>query len=368
MDVGMLSVFQAGLGQNLTDLEVYRNNLRICDLVEPLGFDSIWAAEHHFTDYTMCPSVTEFLAYMAGRTQRVKLGTAVLILPWHKDPGRIAVEMAMLDNLSEGRALMGFGRGIGRVEYDGFGIPMDESRARFDESAAIIVQGLETGFIEYDGKFFKQERRELRPRPFKSFKDRLYMACQSPDSADVVADLGATMMVFAISPWETRAKDVERYRARYRKVQGKEPPPIVANIFCVCDDDAARADRMAEKYMHDYWISALDHYEMDGTHFGDKKVYDYYAKSAAIMRDRGRESVASLFTNNQVQGTPEQILRRLEWVREMAGPMHLNVSFSYGGMPFEYAERSMRLFSREVLPELHQWSCAATGQAAKASA
>ena len=81
---------------------------------------------------------------------------------------------------------------------------------------------------------------------------------------------------------------------------------------------------------------------MDGTHFGDKKVYDFYAKSAAIMRDRGRESVAELFTNNQVHGTPEQILRRLEWVREMAGPMNLNVSFSFGGMPFDYAERSMR--------------------------
>ena len=79
-------------------------------------------------------------------------------------------------------------------------------------------------------------------------------------------------------------------------------------------------------------------------------------------------SVTSLFTNNQVHGTPEQILRRLERIREMAGPLHLNVSFSYGGMPFDYAERSMRLFSREVLPELHQWSCAAPGQATRASA
>ncbi len=366
MDVGMLSVFQAGLGQGLTDLEVYKNQLAICDLVEPLGFDSLWAAEHHFTDYTMCPSVTELLAYMAGRTERIGLGTAVLILPWHKDPGRIAVEMAMLDNLSDGRALMGFGRGIGRVEYDGFGIPMEESRDRFDESAEIIIQGLETGFIEYDGKFFKQERRELRPRPFKSFKDRLYMACQSPDSADVVADLGATMMIFAISPWKSRAKDVDRYRARYRKSQGKEPPPIVANIFCVCDEDAGRAEENALKYMHDYWISALDHYEMDGTHFSDKKVYNYYAQSAEIMRDRGRESVTELFTNNQVHGTPRQVLDKIHWIREQAGPMNLNVSFSFGGMPFDAAEKSMRLFADKVLPELHAWSCEPEGYQASA--
>lgn len=366
MKVGMLSVFQAGLDQGLSDLDVYRGNLKICSLVEALGYDSLWAAEHHFTDYTMCPSVTEFLAYMAGRTERIGLGTAVLILPWHKDPGRIAVEMVMLDNLSEGRALMGFGRGIGRVEYDGFGIPMEESRDRFDESAAMIINGLETGFIEADGKFFKQERRELRPRPFKSFKDRLFMACQSPDSADVVADLGAAMMVFAISPWETRAKDVDRYRARFRKSQGTEPPPIVANIFCVCDEDEQRGAEMADKYMHDYWISALDHYEMDGTHFGDKKVYDYYAKSAAIMRDRGRESVTELFTNNQVHGTPEQVLTKLRRIHQLAGPMNLNVSFSFGGMPFDYAESSMRLFAEKVLPEVQSWSCDPAEQRASA--
>jgi len=359
MDVGILSVFQAGLNQGLTDLEVYRGNLKICDLTEPLGFTSLWAAEHHFTDYTMCPSVTEFLAYMAGRTSRIGLGTAVLILPWHKDPGRIAAEVSMLDNLSEGRVLLGFGRGIGRVEYDGFGIPMSESRDRFDEAAEIIINGLEKGYVEYDGKFFKQIRRDIRPAPFKSFKDRLYMACQSPSSADVVADLGATMMVFAISPWKTRAKDIEHYRERFRDVQRKEPPPIIANIFCVCDEDAGRAKEMAEKYMHDYWISALNHYEMDGTHFGDKKGYEYYAKSAAIMQDRGRESVSELFTNNQVHGTPNQVIEQLASIRDMAGPMNLNCSFSYGGMPFDYAEQNMRLFSAKVLPALKDWSCAA---------
>lgn len=359
MDVGMLSVFQAGLNQGMTDLQVYKASLKICDLVEPLGFDSLWAAEHHFTDYTMCPSVTELLAYMAGRTTRIGLGTAVLILPWHKDPGRVAAEISMLDNLSDGRALLGFGRGIGRVEYDGFGVSMSESRDRFDEAAQIILHGLETGYIEYDGKFFQQIRRPLRPAPFKSFKDRLYMACQSPATADVVADLGATMMVFAISPWKTRAKDIDHYRERFRTVQGVEPPPIIANIFCVCDDDAGRAKAMAEKYMHDYWISALDHYEMDGTHFGDKKGYEYYAKSAEVMQNRGRESVTELFTNNQVYGTPKQVIEKLAWIREVAGPMHLNCSFAYGGMPYDYAEASMRLFSKTVLPQLKTWACAA---------
>ncbi len=96
---------------------------------------------------------------------------------------------------------------------------------------------------------------------------------------------------------------------------------------------------------------------MDGAHFGDKKVYDYYAKSAAIMRDRGRESVSELFTNSQVHGTPEQILTKLRRIDQLTGPMNLNVCFSFGGMPFDSAESSMGLFAEQVLPELHRWSC-----------
>src|SRR5436305_1447265 len=82
------------------DREVYREDLRLAELAEPLGFDSVWTVEHHFTDYIMCPSVTQFLAYMAGKTSRIQLGSMVIVLPWH-DPVRVAEEVAMLDNMSD---------------------------------------------------------------------------------------------------------------------------------------------------------------------------------------------------------------------------------------------------------------------------
>ena len=118
MQVGMATIFQ-NPGRARADRDVYRSELRLADLAEPLGFDSIWGVEHHFTDYTMCPDVLQFLSYMAGRTTRASLGSMVVVLPWH-DPMRVAEEVSMLDNLSDGRLILGLGRGAGKVEFDGF--------------------------------------------------------------------------------------------------------------------------------------------------------------------------------------------------------------------------------------------------------
>src|SRR5712671_2372569 len=125
MHVGYAPVFQ-NPGNALPDAEVYRQELRLADLAEPLGFDSLWSVEHHFTDYTMVPDVVQFLTYMAGRTKKIQLGSMVVVLPWH-DPMRVAEEVSMLDAMSDGRVILGIGRGAGLVEFEGFRVPMGES-------------------------------------------------------------------------------------------------------------------------------------------------------------------------------------------------------------------------------------------------
>jgi len=141
MHVGMAAVFQ-NPGKAQSDRDVYLNELRLAELAEPLGFESVWGVEHHFTDYTMCPDVLQFLSYMAGRTRHVQLGSMVVVLPWH-DPMRVAEEVSMLDHLSGGRLILGMGRGAGKVEFDGFRLSMDESRPRFVECAQMLLRGLE---------------------------------------------------------------------------------------------------------------------------------------------------------------------------------------------------------------------------------
>ena len=139
MHVGTCVTFQ-NPGNLLSDHEVYRNEARLADLAEPLGYDSIWVSEHHFTGYNMCPDALQFLSYMSGRTERVKLGSMV-VLPWH-DPMRMAEELVMLDNLSDGRVIFGMERGVARREHEGFRLDMAESRGRFIESARMLVHKL----------------------------------------------------------------------------------------------------------------------------------------------------------------------------------------------------------------------------------
>src|SRR5258708_8031427 len=129
MHVGMGVIFQA-TDHKRTDHEVYANELKLGDLAEPLGFDSLWGVEHHFTDYTMCPDVLQYLTYFAGRTKTIQLGSMVVVLPWH-DPMRVAEQIAMLDNMSNGRFILGMGRGLGRVEFDGFRVDQNTAPERF---------------------------------------------------------------------------------------------------------------------------------------------------------------------------------------------------------------------------------------------
>ena len=201
MHVGYSAIFQ-NPDDALSDYEVYRNELRLAELAEPLGFESIWSVEHHFTDYTMCPDVVQFLTYMAGRTVRAKLGTMVIVLPWH-DPMRVAEKVSMLDNISDGRVILGIGRGLGRVEFEGFRVDMNESRQRFVEYAEYVLEGLEKGYVEYDGEFVKQPRRDLRPAPFRTFRGRTYAAAVSPESSRIMAKLGVGLLIVPQSRGKT---------------------------------------------------------------------------------------------------------------------------------------------------------------------
>ncbi len=150
MRVGMAVICQNPFDER-KDGDVYQNELRLAALAEPLGFDSLWSVEHHFTDYTMVPDVLQLLTYFAGRTQRIQLGSMVVVLPWH-DPIRVAEQISLLDHVSNGRFILGIGRGAGRVEFEGFRVDMGESRERFVEAAQIVLDGLESGLLRVPGQ------------------------------------------------------------------------------------------------------------------------------------------------------------------------------------------------------------------------
>ena len=295
MHVGMASIFQnpehhAGV----SDYSVYQKDLKLALMAEGLGFESVWGIEHHFTDYTMMPDVVDFLSFIGGACRKVKLGTMVVVLPWN-DPMRVAEKMSMLDAMSDGRAIFGIGRGLARVEFEGFRVNMNDSRERFVESAEMILQGLEQGYCEYHGKHIEQPKARIRPEPFKSFKNRTYAAAVSAESSQIMAKLGLGILVIPQKPWEVHAQELNEYNDLFLKMHGHAAPrPYVAG-WVMCDKDAGRAEELARKYISGYWRSVVQHYEMQSNHFATTKGYEYYAGLNKTVEEMGVDGMADFF-------------------------------------------------------------------------
>ncbi|MCB1741730.1 MAG: LLM class flavin-dependent oxidoreductase, partial [Gammaproteobacteria bacterium] len=331
---------------------------------EPLGFDSIWALEHHFTGYSMSPNPAQLLSYYAGRTRRVQLGTAVIVLPWH-DPIRVAEQIALLDVLSGGRCLFGFGRGAASVEYEGFRIPMEEARPRFAESAQLIRKALAEEVFEWDGEYYKIPRTSIRPRPISSPQTRFYASSVSPESAEIMAKLGFGMMVIMQNEWAKAAEDIKSFRAIANSVGHEPPPPIIlTNVSCAPSRE--QAHERAAQFLSAKWDSIDSHYHFSDGHLANVKGYESYGKMAKTytkMKDPDFKTKATEFyIKIQIVGTPDDCLQQLETLQQVTGTDHIVCDYSYGGMPHHDGELNMRLFADQVLPVLqHDARFKATG-------
>jgi alkanesulfonate monooxygenase SsuD/methylene tetrahydromethanopterin reductase-like flavin-dependent oxidoreductase (luciferase family) len=355
MKVGIQNVFPAHKDYN--DRDMYKQETRLLIEAEGMGFDIIWPVEHHFFDYSMCPDNMQYLSYIAARTERMELGTGAIILPWN-NPMRVVEKMVLLDHLSDGRAVLGLGRGLSRREYNGFGVNMAEARDRFNEAAAIVVQGLETGVVEANTTYYQQARVEVRPRPFKSFKGRRYMVCMSPESFSVAASLGLGAMMFSQTAWENMAPLLESYRAEYRQHNnGEEAPPISIVDFVSCFADRKKAEEVARRGIIGYYWTLMEHYRMDDSaNFAATGAsYQHYAKAAEQINALGHDAVIEEFISSNLWGTPDMIVATLRHRREVIGDFEVNGAFSYYSLPYEDVEKNMRLFAKEVAPEVKRW-------------
>ena len=338
------------------DAALYHEHMAIGDLAEPLGFNSLWALEHHFTGYSMSPAPLQLLSYYAGRTKRVTLGTCVVVLPWH-DPIRVAEQIALLDIISGGRTLMGFGRGAATVEYEGFRIPMDEARPRFVESAQLIIKALENETFEWDGEFFKIPKMSIRPRPISHPERRFYASSVSPESAEVMAKLGFGMLVVMQNEWAKAAEDIHRYRQMIRSVGHTPRPPIIlTNVACAPTREEARD--WATTYLAEKWDSIDNHYHFSDGHLSNVKGYESYGKLAKtytkMKEDSFRAKATDFYVSIQIAGTPDDCIQQIAELRRLTGMDHLVTEFSFGSMPHHLSENSMRLFADKVMPVLQR--------------
>ena len=280
---------------------------------EAMGFDYVGPVEHHFTDYAACPDPFQLLAYVAAKTSTINLITAAVILPWN-NPLRVVEQALELDILSEGRLILGMGRGAARREFRSFGVELADSREMFDEAALIVMEGIETGIVEADTKWYRIPRTEVRPRPFKSFKDRTVMVSMSPSSVEVAANYGLRTLRFSQGDWRNAIPEINHYRETFQKLHGKTAPPFIISDFVLCFNDKQRVTKYCDGYFSKMFATVANHYEFMSDHFKELPSYSTYA-------NMGQAAAAA---GGPRQGLPGLRRRQHDWHSRGAGgaPSH----------------------------------------------
>jgi alkanesulfonate monooxygenase SsuD/methylene tetrahydromethanopterin reductase-like flavin-dependent oxidoreductase (luciferase family) len=348
MDFGVGLIFPGKLD---SDQRVYREQVALARTAEDLGYDSVWVTEHHFSSYQMTPDPLQLQTYIAGATKRIKLGTNAVILPWN-DPTRVAERISILDNLSDGRFLLGIGRGLGVLEFEGLAIPMAESRGRFLESAAMVRDALESGFIESKGDFYPRERREIRPRPIKGFAGRRWAVAVSPESFGTVAELGFGLLCQPQKKWSVIERDTAGFWAAHESIHGVPPIPSVTCAFVYCDADPVKARDEGQRLIGEYHDEVSDFYGLAGDGFANKPGYEFYAKGAQRAQQAGQDVARDFYVSVQVYGTPDECMEKIAELRKATRCGTFVGNFHYASLDAEQAKGQLRLFAEEVIPRL----------------
>jgi alkanesulfonate monooxygenase SsuD/methylene tetrahydromethanopterin reductase-like flavin-dependent oxidoreductase (luciferase family) len=323
------------------------------DMVEPLGFDAIWCAEHYGSAYSMQGNPLQWLAFWAGRTKRIDVGTAVIVIPWWQ-PMKLVHEIAMLDLLLDGRRLhLGLGRGVSAHEYDGFGVPREESRQRFVEMIEILRASEQPRF-SYNGDYYTLPEMTVRPQALHrgSLFDNIKCAFNTPASMMQAAELGLGQMFVTGSPLEDMAQQVAKFNA-VRAGKGLSPnqPTTMMYLHCSTDrDELAKGHRYATEQA---W-AARNHYAVwNAPDFSGVAGYEDYATYFRQGRELS-EDKARIQEDGHLVGTPDELIAKIQRTQELLSLEYLIVHPAHGSKPGHEARASLELFAKEVLPAVHE--------------
>ena len=225
-------------GRRVPLKSVYQRALERVRIMDGAGYDAVWLAEHHFSTYSVCPSVHVMGMHVADITRNLRIGTGVSLAAFYH-PLRLAEEVALLDNLSGGRVNWGAGRGFDRKEMEVFGVSRDESYARFREHVDIVQRAWQEGPFSYQGRFHEYDDVEVLPKPLQDPMPT-WVASTSPEAIAWAASRGHAILM---DPHATHDETAAKY-ARYRDAMAgdgfaaKQDTPM-ARLLAIAPTDAA---------------------------------------------------------------------------------------------------------------------------------
>jgi len=325
--------------------ETYEERLQILEYADRAGFFCYHLAEHHNTELSTVPSPNLFLAAVAQRTHRIRIGPLSYVLPTY-NPLRLLEEICMLDQLSQGRLEVGVSRGSSPHEGLIFGVARDDSRWLYDECLDIILMGMTTGELNYHGKYFTYEGTRTRLYPRQRPYPPLWYPTSNPESISYAAAHGFhTIVSPGLSP--TYADMLHRYREEYEahrndphRLNGHVAQPhygISAQVHVAESDELAR--RQAKPAYERFWHNFTERYVrvQEADRFSGRGDFDREV-------DRG----------GLVVGSPATVQRDLAGKLALSGANYLLGSFAWGSLTQSQILTSLDLFVREVMPALSE--------------
>ncbi|HEX7035720.1 MAG TPA: LLM class flavin-dependent oxidoreductase [Pseudomonadales bacterium] len=336
---------------------VYHNALEQCRLADALGFDHVWAVEHHFLEeYSHCSAPEVFLAAVAARTERIRVGHgAVVCVPEMNHPVRVAERAAALDILSNGRLELGTARSSTWTELGGFGVDPDDTKKTWDEFVRVLPKMWTQDEFEWEGKAFSMPARNVLPKPLQKPHPPLWVTVTSPGTELDAAERGLGCLGVSAASYEEQERRTREY---HRRIASCDPVGEVVNDqvhtmnFLYCHEDYRQA--------RDIGIPMVNAFNVANAHlYWTREAYPTRAYHAlgnvgAAMRPRKASaddpSVAKGLPEGVGVGDPDHLIRTIKrW--ESIGVTGIN--FLLNAMeivPQQKVLESLELFAREVMP------------------
>jgi alkanesulfonate monooxygenase SsuD/methylene tetrahydromethanopterin reductase-like flavin-dependent oxidoreductase (luciferase family) len=322
----------------------YQDILAQIELGDELGFDTAWLGELHFIPSFSClASPLMILAAAAQRTRRIRLGTAVTLLPLH-NPVKMAEDAATLDVLSNGRLEFGIGRGATPVYFAGYNVPQEESRERFEESLEVILRAWTSERLSYEGKYFRVQDVRLTPQPVQKPYPPIRIAANSPDTFAIAGQLG--LPIFAsplINPPDKLREYLDVHRTSLKN--GAKQDVALAFPVHVADSRAQARTECESSLMHFFSMAGELVKPLATDPVRSYEAYQQLQERIKHVTYDGIDRDVGIF------GDPDYCVGRIHALREEFPMEEFIAYFNQGGL-IDHAtvRRSMELFAREVIP------------------
>ena len=348
MDLGVFLDFPHRKG--ISEALAFTESLRYARLVEDLGLDSVWLAELHFyPGMSLISSPLIIASACAARTNRIRIGTAVEVLPLG-NPIRIAEEVATIDHISQGRFDFGVGRSSAVRGYAGYNIPYSESSARFWECLEVIQKAWTQEPFSYSGEFYSYDDVCLTPRPFQKPYPPIRVAANSLDTFPIAARKGLSLFVGLRGVPSALRERVDLYRSTWAEARIEGNPDVCLRVPVYVAETMEKARSDPEQ-------SALNFYRNFVATIFNEPVPGLSDEENAERAARGRRLASitydEILKTDTAFGTPDAVAERLMELKETLGLDSIAAEINFGGLlgP-EQVERSLRLFAEEVAPKL----------------